>query len=78
MFNNSVAKDLCFRLLQGIIFDYSLSEAVADVNEDLISFNENFSFFHVSSFEHWQYKNNHVDQAYSARNNNQAMLKFSC
>ena len=78
MFNDSVPKDLCFCLLQGIIFDYSLREAVADVNEDLISFNENFSFFHVSSFEHWQYKNNHVDQAYSARNNNQAMPIFSC
>ena len=49
MFNDSVPKDLCFCLLQGIIFDYSLREAVADVNEDLISFNENFSFFHVSS-----------------------------
>jgi len=32
---------------KGIIFDYSLREAVADVNEDLISFNENFSFFHM-------------------------------
>ena len=37
-----------FLLLQGIIFDYSLGEAVGDVLQDLLGFDPNFSFFHVT------------------------------
>ena len=34
--------------LQGIIFDYSLGEAVGDIVEDLLRFDPNFTFFHVN------------------------------
>ena len=37
---------VCF--LQGIIFDYSLGEAVGDVLQELLGFDPNFSFFHVT------------------------------
>ena len=33
---------------QGIIFDYSLGEAVGDVLQELLGFDPNFSFFHVT------------------------------